>query len=235
MENYCPNMVLTYAGEYYDGTTTYGGYSNEMVANQQYVVRIPDYLPLDASVPLLCAGVTVYSALRYFELDQGDKHVGVVGFGGLGHLAIKFAKAFGLKVSVISSSPSKCKEALECFGAHSFLNSHDQDQIQNTMGTMDGIIDTVSADHSMVPLLGLLKSHGKLIVVGVPEKPLEVPIFNLLAGRKMITGSGIGGMKETQEMMDFAAKHDIKANVEVIPMNYVNIAMDRLSKGDVRY
>lgn len=235
LENYCPNMILTYSGKYYDGTTTYGGYSNEMVANQHYVVRIPDNLPLDGSAPLLCAGITVYSALRYFELDERGKHVGVVGLGGLGHLAVKFAKAFGLKVTVISTSPNKCKDALERFGADSFLDSHDQDQLQAAMSTMDGIIDTVSADHPIVSLLILLKTHGKLIVVGVPEKPLEVPIFTLLGGRKMIAGSGIGGMKETQEMLDFAAKHDIKADIEVISMNYINTAIDRLSKGDIRY
>ncbi|XP_021731089.1 probable mannitol dehydrogenase [Chenopodium quinoa] len=235
LENYCPKMILTYSGKDYDGTTTYGGYSNEMVADQHYVVRIPDDLPLDTSAPLLCAGITVYSALRYFELDERGKHLGVVGLGGLGHLAVKFAKAFGLKVTVISTSPSKCKEALERFGADLFLNSHDQDQLQAATSTMDGIIDTVSADHSIETLLHLLKSHGKLIVVGVPQKPLQVPIFTLLGGRKMIAGSGIGGMKETQEMLDFAAKHNIKADVEVIPMDYINTAMDRLSKGHVRY
>lgn len=235
MENYCPELILTYSGKYYDGTTTYGGYSSEMVANQDYVVKIPDNLSLHATAPLLCAGITVYSPFRYFGLDVPGLHVGVVGLGGLGHLAVQFAKSLGLTVTVISTSPAKHLDALQRFGANSFLNSHDPAQIQAATASMDGIIDTVSAAHPIIPLLGLLKTNGKLIMVGAPEKPLQVPVFPLLAGRKMIAGSGIGGMKEMQEMLDFAAKHDIKADVEVIPMDYVNTAIDRLAKGDVRY
>ncbi|GMP32546.1 hypothetical protein CsSME_00006251 [Camellia sinensis var. sinensis] len=235
LENYCPKMLFTYNSIYYDGTPNYGGYSNIMVADEHFVIRIPDSLPLDGCAPLLCAGITTYSPLKHFGLDQPGMHVGVVGLGGLGHAAVKFAKAFGVKVTVISTSPDKKKEAIERLGADSFLVSRDPTQMQLVMGTMDGIIDTVSAPHPLLPLIGLLKSHGKLILVGAPEKPLELPVFPLLMGRKIVAGSCIGGIKETQEMIDFAAKHNITADIEVIPMDYVNTAMERLVKADVRY
>ncbi|XVF61488.1 hypothetical protein PTKIN_Ptkin08bG0133600 [Pterospermum kingtungense] len=235
LENYCPGMILTYGAKYHDGTITYGGYSNTMVADEHFIVRIPDNLPLDAAAPLLCAGITVYSPLRYYGLDKPGLHVGVVGLGGLGHVAVKFAKAMGAKVTVISTSPNKKKEALEDLGADSFLVSRDEDQLQAAMKTMDGILDTVSAKHPLLPLLGLLKNHGKLVLLGALEKPHELPAFPLITGRKMVGGSGIGGMKETQEMIDFAAKHEIKPDIEVIPMDYVNTAMERLAKGDVKY
>ncbi|XP_038697659.1 probable mannitol dehydrogenase [Tripterygium wilfordii] len=235
LENYCPKMILTYAAKYYDRTTTYGGYSNLMVADEHFVVHIPDNLPLDAGAPLLCAGITVYSPLKYYGLDKPGMHVGVVGLGGLGHLAVKFAKAMGVKVTVISTSPNKKKEATEILGADAFLASRDEDEMQAGLGTMDGIIDTVSAMHPLLPLIGLLKSHGKLVMVGAPEKPLELPVSPLILGRKMLGGSGIGGMKETQEMLEFAAKHSITSEVEVIPIDYVNTAMERLLKADVKY
>ncbi|KAM1349749.1 hypothetical protein EV1_003767 [Malus domestica] len=235
LENYCPKSILTYGSKYYDGTTTYGGYSNIMVANEHFVVRIPDNIPLDGAAPLLCAGITTYSPLRYFGLDKPCMHVGVVGLGGLGHVAVKFAKAMGVKVTVISTSPSKKDEAIEHLCADSFLVSRNEDQMQAAMGTLDGIIDTVSALHPLLPLIGLLKSHGKLVMVGAPEKPLELPVFPLLVGRKIVASSTIGGMKETQEMIDFASKHNITADIEVIPMDYVNTAMERLLKADVRY
>ncbi|PNY03642.1 putative mannitol dehydrogenase-like protein [Trifolium pratense] len=204
LENYCPTFTLTDGSKYSDGTATYGGYSDSMVSDEHFVFHIPDELPLDAAAPLLCAGITVYSPLRYFGLDKPGLHVGVVGLGGLGHMAVKFAKAFGTKVTA-------------------------------AMGTLDGIIDTVSADHPLLPLIGLLKSHGKLVMVGAPEKPLELPVFPLLAGRKIIAGSLIGGIKETQEMIDFAAKHKVKPDIEIIPIDYVNTAMERLLKADVKY
>ncbi|OMP01628.1 Alcohol dehydrogenase superfamily, zinc-type [Corchorus olitorius] len=235
LENYCPKMILTYGAKYTDGTVTYGGYANTMVAEEHFIVRIPDNMPLDAAAPLLCAGITVYSPLRYYGLDKPGLHVGVVGLGGLGHMAVKFAKGMGAKVTVISTSPNKKKEALENLKADSFLVSKDQDQIQAAAGTLDGIIDTVSANHPLMPLIGLLKTHGKLVLIGVPEKPHEFPAFPLLAGRKMIGGSMIGGLKETQEMIDFAAKNGIKPNIEVIAMDYVNTAMERLLKADVKY
>ncbi|THG07874.1 hypothetical protein TEA_011978 [Camellia sinensis var. sinensis] len=235
LENYCPKMLFTYNSIYYDGTPNYGGYSNIMVADEHFVIRIPDSLPLDGCAPLLCAGITTYSPLKHFGLDQPGMHVGVVGLGGLGHAAVKFAKAFGVEVTVISTSSGKKKEAIERLGADSFLDSRDPTQMQLVMSTMDGIIDTVSAPHPLLPLIGLLKSHGKLILVGAPEKPLELPVFPLIMGRKIVAGSCIGGIKETQEMIDFAAKHNITADIEVIPMDYVNTAMERLVKADVRY
>ncbi|XP_034915872.1 probable mannitol dehydrogenase [Populus alba] len=190
----CDSCHSTYGGRYHDGTVTYGGYSDSMVADEHFIVRIPDNLPPDAGAPLFCAGITVYSPLRYFGLDKPGMQVGIVGLGGLGHVAVKFARAMGVKVTVISTSPDKKQEALENLGADSFLVSRDQDQMQAAMGTLDGIIDTVSAVHPLLPLVALLKSHGKLVLVGAPEKPLELPVFPLIAGRKTVGGSCFGGI-----------------------------------------
>lgn len=235
LENYCPKMIQTYTYVDHDGTITYGGYSNEMVCNEHYAIRFPDALPLAASAPLLCAGITLYSPLKYYGLNQPGMNIGIVGLGGLGHVGVKFVKAFGAKVTVISTSPAKKEEAINHLGADSFLVSRDPQQMQAAIGTLDGIIDTVSAVHAIAPLINLLKPNGKLVLVGAPEKPLELPVFPLLMGRRMVAGSAIGGIKETQEMIDFAAKHNITAEVEVVPMNYVNTAMERLAKSDVRY
>ncbi|XP_057962238.1 probable mannitol dehydrogenase [Malania oleifera] len=235
LENYCPKTILTYGGIDCDGTTTYGGYSDIMVVDEHFVVGIPENMPLDGGAPLLCAGITVFSPLKYYGLNKPGMHVGVVGLGGLGHVAIKFAKAFGLHVTMISTSPHKKNEAVEHLGVDSFLVSRDLNQMNSAMGTLDGIIDTVSAVHPLLPLLGLLKSNGTLVMLGVPDRPLELPIFPLLSGRKLVGGSAIGGMKETQEMIDFAATHNITADIEVIPMDYINTAMERLEKADVRY
>ncbi|XP_042506929.1 probable mannitol dehydrogenase [Macadamia integrifolia] len=235
LENYCPKLILTYNSIFYDGSTTFGGFSDKVVVDHHFVLRFPDNLSLDGASPLLCAGITVYSPMKYFGFSEPGKHLGVVGLGGLGHMAVKFGKAFGLKVTVISTSASKEKEALERLGADSFLVSRDPDQMQAAMGTLDGILDTVSAVHPLEPLINLLKTNGKLVLVGVPDKPLELPIFPLLMGRKLVAGSGIGGLKETQEMVDFAGKHNITADIEVISMDYVNTAMERLAKGDVKY
>ncbi|XP_078430626.1 putative cinnamyl alcohol dehydrogenase 5 [Wolffia australiana] len=234
-ENYCPQMVQTYNSVDSDRTMTYGGYSDAVVVNQHFVVRFPDSLPLDKGAPLLCAGITVYSPMKQFGLNEPGKHLGVVGLGGLGHVAVKFAKAFGMKVTVISSSPSKEKEARERLGADAFIVSSSMDQILAATGSMDGIIDTVSAVHPIMPLMILLKTHGKMILVGAPEKPLEVPAFSLILGGKTMAGSCIGGMADTQEMLDFAGKHGITADVEVIPIDYLNTAMDRLARNDVKY
>ncbi|KAF7130320.1 hypothetical protein RHSIM_Rhsim10G0175000 [Rhododendron simsii] len=235
VENYCPQQIQTYNSQNTDGTTTYGGYSDHMVANERYIVRIPDNLPLDAAAPLLCAGITTYSPLRYFGLDKPGMRVGVVGLGGLGHVAVKLAKAFGTIVTVISTSPSKKQEAIEVLGADSFLVSTNPEEMQAAMGTLDGIIDTVSAAHALAPLLFLLKNNGKIVMVGAPVKPLELPVFPLIIGRRMVAGSAIGGLEETQEMIDFAGKHNITPQIEVVPMDYVNTAMERLAKGDVKY
>ncbi|XP_074566598.1 putative cinnamyl alcohol dehydrogenase 5 [Curcuma longa] len=234
-ENYCPRIIFTYNSLDVDGTMTYGGYSNMVVVNQHFVIRFPENMPLDKGAPLLCAGITVYSPLKEHGLDVPGKHLGVVGLGGLGHVAVKFGKAFGMKVTVISTSPKKEKEAIERLGADAFLVSSNAGQMQAAMGTMDGIINTVSADHSIMPLMFLLKTHGKMIMVGAPEKPLQLPIFSLIFGGKSLAGSCIGGIKATQEMIDFAAKNNITADIELITIDRLNEAMERLAKADVRY
>ncbi|XP_050383238.1 probable mannitol dehydrogenase isoform X2 [Argentina anserina] len=235
LENYCPNMIWTYNKRYHDGSITYGGYSDKFVVEEHFAVRIPDNLPLEGVAPMLCAGITVYSPMKHFGLLERGKHLGVVGLGGLGHMAVKFAKAIGVEVTVISTSPNKKKEAMEKLGADHFLISHNQEEMQVAMGTLDGIIDTVSAPHSLSPLLDLLMTDGKLVVVGAPLQPPELPVFPLIIGRKLIAGSATGGMKETREMIDFAAKYNITADVEIIPMDYVNTAFERVAKADVKY
>ncbi|XP_071735389.1 8-hydroxygeraniol dehydrogenase-like [Rutidosis leptorrhynchoides] len=235
LENYCPKQILTYGFPYYDGTRTYGGYSDHMVAEEHFVLRWPENLPLDSGAPLLCAGITTYSPLRYFGLDKPGMKVGVVGLGGLGHVAVKMAKAFGAEVTVFSTTVDKKKEALEGLKADRFIVSKDPEQMRAATNTLDGIIDTVSAHHPMAPFLSALKSHGKLVLVGAPEKPLELAAFSLIPGRKIVAGSATGGLKETQEMLDFAAKHGVTADIELIPIDYVNTAMERILKSDVRY
>ncbi|XP_039168439.1 probable mannitol dehydrogenase [Eucalyptus grandis] len=237
LENYCPKPVYTYTIFESEGNTKrYGGYSDILVVDEHFAVRIPDAISLTGCAPLLCAGITVYSPIRHFGLDRPRKRIGVVGLGGLGHLAVKFGKAFGAEVTVISTSESKRQEAIEELKADSFILSHDMKQMQAAIGTMDGIIDTVSATHPLKPLLDLLRTDGKLIMLSAPdlETPAQVPLFPLF-GRKSLVGSMCGGIKETQEMMDFAAEHGITSNVEVVAMDYVNEAMDRLARGDVRY
>ncbi|KAG9149625.1 hypothetical protein Leryth_023240 [Lithospermum erythrorhizon] len=233
-ENYCPQNIQTYNSIDVDGTITYGGYSDIMVANEHFVIRWPDSMPMEYA-PLLCAGITTYSPLRHFGLDKSGQRVGIVGLGGLGHMAVKFAKAFGAKVTVISTTIAKKQEAIGNLGADEFVISKDPEQMRAIAGTLDGIIDTVSAKHPLAPLLMLLKTDGRLVMVGLPENPLEFPAFALLSGRRTIAGSAFGGLKETQEMIDFAAKHSIFPEIEIIPVDYVNKAMDRLLKSDVKY
>ncbi|KAK9121805.1 hypothetical protein Syun_019422 [Stephania yunnanensis] len=236
LENYCPELINTYTIFSTAKTITYGGFSDIIVVDERFVVRFPDNLPLSGGAPLLCAGITVYSPLKLFGLGEIGKHVGVVGLGGVGHVAVKFAKAFGAKVTVISTSKSKEREAIEKLGADLFVLSHDTEQMQTMSGTMDGIIDTVSPAHSILPLINLLSPHGKLVMLGASGiKPIDLPLLHLILGGKSIAGSLSGGLKETQDMIDFAAEHNITADVEVIPMDYVNVAMDRLAKGDIRY
>lgn len=235
LENYCSKQVFTYNSLDADGTVTYGGYSDWIVVNEHFVVKYPENLAMDKGAPLLCAGITVYSPMKNFGLDGPGKHLGVVGLGGLGHVAVKFGKAFGMKVTVISSSLKKKEEAIKRLGADAFIVSSDAGQMQAAMGTMDGIINTVSAKHDVVPLIFLLKTQGKIIMVGAPEHPLELPVFPLIARGKILAGSCIGGIKETQEMIDFAAKHNITADIELIGADYVNEAIERLEKADVRY
>ncbi|GAU23294.1 hypothetical protein TSUD_237480 [Trifolium subterraneum] len=207
-ENSCPKRILTYNGHDYDGSTTYGGYSNKIVVNENYAIIIPKGLPLESAAPLLCAGLTVYSPMIHHGLCQSGQHLGIVGLGGLGHVAVKFAKAFNMKVTVISTSPGKKKEALERLGADSFLLINDEQQLQ---------------------------LYGKLILVGASITPPVLPYMPLMLGRKIIAGSAAGGMKESQDMINFAAKHNITADIEVISMDYVNTAFERLEKNDVKY
>nr|WPM01485.1 MSTRG.5531 [Rauvolfia tetraphylla] len=235
MESYCPKMVMAHGSPNFDGTITYGGFSNEMVLNEHFVIRYPDNLPLAAGAPLLCAGITVYSPMKYYGIAKPGNHIGVNGLGGLGHMAVKFAKALGAKVTVISSSESKKDDSINRLGADAFLLSKNPEELQAATGTLDGIVDCVSAKHPIIPLLGLLKSQGKLVMVGAPGEPLELHSAPLLMGRKMIGGSDAGGMKEIQEMVDLAAKHNITADVELVSMDDINTVVERLVRGDVRY
>ncbi|XP_076917064.1 8-hydroxygeraniol dehydrogenase-like [Bidens hawaiensis] len=235
LENYCPKHIPTAGSPYHDGTLTYGGYSDQMVADEHFVLSWPKNLPLDSGAPLLCAGITTYSPLRHFGLDKPGKKVGVVGLGGLGHVAVKFAKAFGAEVTVFSTTLAKKQEALEGLKADHFIVSKDLEQMQAAANSLDGIIDTVSVTHPIAPLLSVLKPDGKLIFLGVPEKPLELHTYSLIMGRKIIAGSAVGGLKETQEMLDFAAEHGVTSDIELVPIDYVNTAMDLLLKSDVRY
>lgn len=233
--NYCTKMISTYNAIYHDGSVTYGGYSDIMTADQRFVVGIPENLPLDGVAPLLCAGATVYSPMKYYGLDKPGLHLGVAGLGGLGHIAVKFAKALGMKVTVIDIFPDKKQYALDKLGADAFINSRDESAMQAAVGTMHGLIDTVPVPHNLEPFLNLLKTFGKLVMVCIPDKPVELPPFPLLKGRKIVGGSLMGGPHEVQEMIDLASKHNITADVEVVKMDYVNTAMKRLAKGDVRF
>uniref|UniRef100_A0A0D9Z455 cinnamyl-alcohol dehydrogenase n=1 Tax=Oryza glumipatula TaxID=40148 RepID=A0A0D9Z455_9ORYZ len=240
-ENYCAGLVPSFNAALPDGATVHGGFSELAVVNQRYVVRIPgggggaSPAPLDRLAPLLCAGVTVYCPMRRLGLDRPGVHLGVAGLGGLGHLAVKFGKAFGVKVTVISTSPWKESEAVERLGADAFLLSTNAEQMKAAAGTMDGIIDTVSAVHDLTPLITLLRTHGQLVPVGSPGKPVQLALYPLQSDGKSVAGSMIGGMRDTQEMVDFAVEHGVAAEVEVIGMEDVNGAMERLQKGDVRY
>ncbi|GJM98856.1 hypothetical protein PR202_ga15903 [Eleusine coracana subsp. coracana] len=236
-ENYCAGVVLTSNGVDHarGGAATLGGFSDVIVVREHYVVRVPDGLSPERTAPLLCAGVTVYSPMMRHALNQAGKHLGVVGLGGLGHVAVKFGKAFGMKVTVISTSPSKRQEAIEHLGADEFLVSSDPEQMKAATGTMDGIIDTVSAWHTITPLLMLLKPMGQMVVVGVPNKPLELSVYAIVPGGKGIAGNNVGSVGDCQAMLEFAGKHGIGAEVEVIKMDYVNTALERLEKNDVRY
>ncbi|KAK8923778.1 putative mannitol dehydrogenase [Platanthera zijinensis] len=234
-ENYCPKSISTSNGIQPDGSTTFGGFADIVVVNEDFVVHLPDNMPLDKTGPLLCAGITVYSSIKQLGLNVPGKHLGVVGLGGLGHLAVKFAKAFGSKVTVISTSSNKKNEAIEHLGADSFLVSTDAEQMKAAIGTLDGIINTVSAHHQITPLIFLLKTFGKMVLVGGTIQPFELLSFSLIQGGRTLAGSLIGGMRDTQEMVNFAAEHNVAADVEVVPIDYVNTAIERLGKGDVKY
>ncbi|RQO74389.1 hydroxyacid dehydrogenase [Pedobacter sp. KBW06] len=235
LEQYClEGGTGTYNSLERDGKTpTYGGYSNTIVVREEFVLHVSDKLNLAAVAPLLCAGITTYSPLRHWKVGKGHK-LAVLGLGGLGHMAVKFGVAFGAEVTVLSTSPKKEEDAKK-LGAHDFLFTTDEAQVKAAMGTFDFILDTVSAEHDFEMYLSLLRTDGTLICVGVPSKPAEIPAFSLLGGRKSIAGSSIGGIAETQEMLDFCAEHNIVSEIEMIDMKDIHTAYERMEKGDVRY
>ncbi|MBD6618782.1 NAD(P)-dependent alcohol dehydrogenase [Komarekiella sp. 'clone 1'] len=234
LEQFCPNVIFTYnSPDKHLGGVTYGGYSDGVVVDQRFVLRVPSNLDLAGVAPLLCAGITTYSPLRYHSVTKGQK-VGVVGLGGLGHMGVKFAHAFGAHVVVFTTSPDKKEDALR-LGADEVVVSRNADEMQKHTGSFDFILDTVSADHDINTYLNLLRPDGNLTLVGAPPKPLEIAAFSLIMGRHSLSGSNIGGIAETQEMLDFCGEHNITADVEVIPIQKVNEAYDRLLKSDVKY
>jgi alcohol dehydrogenase (NADP+) len=235
LENYCLNgMNPTYNGFEKDGKTpTQGGYANVIVVDENYVLRIPDSLPLDKAAPLLCAGITLYSPLMHWKAGPGKK-VAIMGLGGLGHMGVKIARALGAEVTVLSHSEKKREDALR-MGAHHFVSTHDGAAFAQHANEFDLIINTVSAELNMADYFGLLKTDGSLVVVGIPEKPLSIHPFSLVPMRRSYSGSMIGGIKETQEMLDFCAKFSVAPEIELIKPSQVNEAYERVTKSDVRY
>jgi uncharacterized zinc-type alcohol dehydrogenase-like protein len=235
LEQYCLNgNSQTYNGLEQDGKTpTYGGYSNTIVVHEDFVLHVSDKLNLAAVAPLLCAGITTYSPLKHWKVGKGHK-LAVLGLGGLGHMAVKFGVAFGADVTVLSTSPKKEEDAKK-LGAHHFVVTTDPEQVKAAAGTFDFILDTVSAEHDFNMYMGLLRTNGVHICVGVPPKPAEIAAFSLIAGRKSLAGSGIGGLAETQEMLDYCAENNIVSDIEMIEMKDIQAAYDRMVKGDVRY
>ncbi|AFM16588.1 Zn-dependent alcohol dehydrogenase [Mycolicibacterium chubuense NBB4] len=234
-EQYCnnPGMVGTYNGVGRDGQPTQGGYSGAIVVDENYVLSIPDSIPLDKAAPLLCAGITTYSPLRHWNAGPGT-NVAVIGLGGLGHLAVKIAAAMGAQVTVLSQSLKKMEDGLR-LGASEYYATSDPDTFKKLSGSFDLIINTVSANLDMGDYLGLLKLDGTLVELGMPEKPMEVPAGALIFGRRRLSGSLIGGIAETQEMLNFCADHDVTPEIEVIEPDYINDAYERVLASDVRY
>ena len=235
LEQYCTNgHSQTYNGLEQDKKTpTYGGYANNIVVHEDFVLSISDKLHLPAVAPLLCAGITTYSPLKHWKVGKGHK-LGVVGLGGLGHMAVKFGASFGAEVTVFSTSPEKEADAKK-LGAHKFVVSKDAEQMKAAAGYFDFIIDTVSANHDYNQYLGLLKTDGALICVGAPPHPVPVAAFSLIPGRKTLAGSMIGGLPETQEMLDYCAEHNIVSDIEMIDIKDIQTAYERMLKGDVKY
>lgn len=233
LEQYCANTVPTYNGTDKDGTPTYGGYSNRVVVDENYVLRIPDALSLDKAAPLLCAGITTYSPLRHWNAGPGKK-VAVIGMGGLGHMGVKIAHAMGAEVTVLSQTLSKEVDGKR-MGADHYYATSDPQTFTKLAGTFDLIINTVSAEMDWNQYLALLNLDGSLVVVGAPSNPIPVAAFALIGGRHSLAGSGIGGIAETQEMLDFCAQHGIASDIETIAIQDVNKAYERVLKSDVRY
>ncbi|MDB6132539.1 MAG: yahK [Verrucomicrobiales bacterium] len=235
MEQYCTSFpVFTYnGGDQHLGGVTYGGYSDSITVDEKFTLKVSDKLNLAAVAPLLCAGITTYSPLRHWKVGPGQK-VGVVGLGGLGHMAVKFAHAFRAHVVLFTTSPGKVKDGLR-LGADEVVISKDADAMKKHASSFNFIIDAVSADHDINAYLSLLKLDGTLTLVGAPEKPLPVAAFNLLLPRRQFAGSAIGGIAETQEMLDFCAEHNIVSDIEMINIQQVNEAYERLLRSDVKY
>ncbi len=234
LEQFCANGTLTYNSrdKHLDGVT-YGGYSDSVVVDERFALHVPSSLDLAGAAPLLCAGITTYSPMRHWGVTKGKK-VGVVGLGGLGHMGVKIAHALGAHVVAFTTSPGKKEDALR-LGADEVVVSRNADEMRKHAGSFDFILDAVSADHDVNAYIQLLRRDGNLTLVGAPEKPLAVAAFGLLFGRRSLSGSPIGGIAETQEMLDFCGKHGITADVEVIPIQKVNEAYERLLKSDVKY
>jgi uncharacterized zinc-type alcohol dehydrogenase-like protein len=234
LEQFCPNMTLTFnSPDKHLGGVTYGGYSASVVVDDRFVLRVPASLNLAGAAPLLCAGITTYSPMRRWGVTTGKK-VGVVGLGGLGHMGVKFARALGAHVVVFTTSPRKKDDALR-LGADEVVVSRDANEMQKHNGSFDFILDAVSANHDINAYINLLRRDGTITIVGAPEKPHAVSAFGLLFGRRNLSGSIIGGIPETQEMLDFCGAHHITADVEVIPIQKINEAYDRMLKSDVKY
>ena len=235
-EQFCETgkTVFTYNGLEKDGKTpTYGGYSNKIVTNQNFVLHVSDKLPLEGVAPLLCAGITTYSPLRKWKIGKGHK-VAVLGLGGLGHMAVKFAVSFGAEVTVLSTSPSKEADAKK-LGAHNFCNTKDAAQVKQYNNYFDFIIDTVAAEHDYDMYLKMLAANGVQVLVGIPSTPINFSAFSLLTNGRSLSASSIGGIPETQEMLDYCAEHNIVSDVEVININYINEAYERVIKSDAKY
>lgn len=235
IEQYCTGsgMVGTYNAVGRDGERTQGGYSGAIVVDEDYVLRIPDALPLEAAAPLLCAGITTYSPLRHWNAGPGTR-VAVIGLGGLGHLAVKLAKAMGAEVTVLSQSLKKMEDGLR-LGADAYHATSDRETFRELRGSFELILNTVSANIDIGAMLSLLRVDGTLVELGMPENPMSVPAGALIGGRRSISGSLIGGIAETQEMLDFCAEHGVRPEIEVIEPAYINEAYERVIASDVRY
>jgi len=234
LEQFCANPVFTYNfPDKHTGGVTYGGYSDSIVVDEHFVLRVPTNLDLAGAAPLLCAGITTYSPMKHWGVTKGKK-VGVVGLGGLGHMGVKFAHALGAHTVVFTTSPGKKEDALR-LGADGVVISKNADEMNRHAGSFDFILDAVAAEHDLNAYLNLLARDGNLTMVGAPETPLPVAVFGLLFRRRSFSGSLIGGIAETQEMLDFCGENKITSEVEVIPIQKVNEAYDRVVKSDVKY